>query len=74
MNIAEPFDPLLGFTRDRTAGFKDLLSLLASFLAHPVLRDFWWEMAREEEQHACILTAGKAFDYKLRGRDLRSDD
>jgi hypothetical protein len=30
------------------------------FLNLPELRDFWWEMAREEEQHACILFACKA--------------
>ncbi len=26
----------------------------------PALRDFWWEMAKEEEQHACILHACRA--------------
>ncbi|MBM2804153.1 MAG: hypothetical protein HW419_2046, partial [Deltaproteobacteria bacterium] len=30
------------------------------FLAQPELRDFWWEMAKEEEQHACILQACRA--------------
>ena len=30
------------------------------FLGNGELRDFWWEMAREEEQHACILTACRA--------------
>lgn len=30
------------------------------FLHHPDLRDFWWQMAMEEEQHACILMACKA--------------
>jgi hypothetical protein len=30
------------------------------FLDQPELRDFWWEMATEEEQHACILTACRA--------------
>jgi rubrerythrin len=30
------------------------------FLDRPELRDFWWEMAREEEQHACILAACQA--------------
>jgi hypothetical protein len=74
MNIAEPFDPLLGFTEIERLVSKIYYRFLHLFLAHPVLRDFWWEMAREEEQHACILTACKAFDYKLRGRDLRSDD
>ncbi len=30
------------------------------FLNQPELRDFWWQMARDEEQHACILLACKA--------------
>ena len=30
------------------------------FLHHGELRDFWWQMARDEEQHACILLACKA--------------
>jgi hypothetical protein len=30
------------------------------FLDQPELRDFWWEMAKEEEQHACILNACRA--------------
>ena len=30
------------------------------FLHHKELRDFWWQMARDEEQHACILLACKA--------------
>ena len=30
------------------------------FLHHKELRDFWWQMAKEEEQHACILLACKA--------------
>jgi hypothetical protein len=30
------------------------------FLYHGELRDFWWQMARDEEQHACILLACKA--------------
>jgi hypothetical protein len=29
-------------------------------MAQPAIRDFWWEMAREEEQHACILHACNA--------------
>jgi hypothetical protein len=52
MNIAEPFDPLLGFTEIERLVSKIYYRFLHLFLAHPVLRDFWWEMAREEEQHA----------------------
>ncbi|HWP58614.1 MAG TPA: hypothetical protein VNL14_12055 [Candidatus Acidoferrales bacterium] len=29
------------------------------FLDRPELRDFWWEMAKEEEQHGAILSACK---------------
>lgn len=27
------------------------------FLGHPELRDFWWQMAKDEEQHSSILLA-----------------
>ncbi|OGP98412.1 MAG: hypothetical protein A2W10_12460 [Deltaproteobacteria bacterium RBG_16_55_12] len=30
------------------------------FLHHLSLRDFWWEMAKEKERHACILTVAGA--------------
>lgn len=30
------------------------------FISHRELRDFWWEMGRQEEQHASILLACKA--------------
>src|SRR4029453_7544916 len=30
------------------------------FLHQPELRDFWWQMAKEEEQHGSILSACKA--------------
>jgi hypothetical protein len=60
MNAQEPFDPLCRF-----AGIERLVSKIYFrfshlFLQHTELRDFWWEMAREEEQHACILLACKA--------------
>jgi hypothetical protein len=60
MSAQEPFDPLSGF-----AGIERLVSKIYFrfshlFLQHTELRDFWWEMAREEEQHACILFACKA--------------
>jgi hypothetical protein len=60
MSAQEPFDPLSCF-----AGIERLVSKIYFrfshlFLQHMELRDFWWEMAREEEQHACILLACKA--------------
>lgn len=60
MSYQDPFDPL-----SRFAGLERLVSKIYFrfshlFLERPELRDFWWEMAREEEQHACILFACKA--------------
>jgi hypothetical protein len=58
--MQESFDPL-----SRFAGIERLVSKIYyrfshMFLNFPEVRDFWWEMAREEEQHACILFACKA--------------
>jgi hypothetical protein len=60
MSTEEWFDPLLVF-----AGIERLVSRIYYrfshlFLNDSELRDFWWEMAREEEQHACILAACRA--------------
>jgi hypothetical protein len=60
MSAQEPFDPLTRF-----AGIERLVSKIYYRFSHmflnlPEVRDFWWEMAREEEQHACILFACKA--------------
>jgi hypothetical protein len=60
MSTREPFDPLIRF-----AGIERLVSKIYYRFSHmflnlPEVRDFWWEMAREEEQHACILFACKA--------------
>ncbi len=55
-----PFDPL-----ERFAGIERLVSKVYFRFSHlfvnnSKLRDFWWQMARDEEQHACILLACKA--------------
>ncbi|MGB7947499.1 MAG: hypothetical protein WCH75_07450 [Candidatus Binatia bacterium] len=60
MSMQESFDPL-----SRFAGIERLVSKIYYRFSHlflnlPEVRDFWWEMAREEEQHACILFACKA--------------
>jgi hypothetical protein len=60
MKDQNPFDSL-----SRFAGIERLVSKIYFrfshlFLDRPELRDFWWEMAREEEQHASILFACKA--------------
>ena len=57
MNRSEPFDPLLGFAEIERLVSKIYYRFSHLFLNQPELRDFWWEMAREEEQHASILAA-----------------
>lgn len=60
MSPQEPFDPLLGFAEIERLVSKIYFRFSHLFMAQPDLRDFWWEMAREEEQHACILAACRA--------------
>ena len=54
------FDPLTRFAELERLVSKIYFRFSHLFLENPDLRDFWWEMAREEEQHACILMACKA--------------
>lgn len=68
MNAQEPFDPLLQFATIERLVSKICYRFSHLFLFYPVLRDFWWGMAREEEQHACILNACRAIlDPRIRG-------
>ena len=60
MSSPEPFNPLERFAEIERLVAKIYFRFSHLFLALPELRDFWWEMAREEEQHACILHACKA--------------
>lgn len=60
MNSQEPFDPLLDFAQIERLVSKIYFRFSHLFLDRAELRDFWWEMGREEEQHACILAACKA--------------
>jgi hypothetical protein len=60
MTAQETFDPLLRFAEIERLVGKIYYRFSHLFLSRPELRDFWWEMAREEEQHANILTACKA--------------
>jgi hypothetical protein len=60
MNSPEPFDPLARFADLERLVSKIYFRFSHLFIGRPDLRDFWWEMAREEEQHACILYACKA--------------
>lgn len=50
-------DPLVRFAEiERLAG-RVYFRFSHLFLDVPELRDFWWQMAVEEEQHACVLIA-----------------
>jgi len=60
MTTEEPFDALLQFAEIERLVAKIYFRFSHLFLADAPLRDFWWEMAREEEQHACILHACRA--------------
>jgi hypothetical protein len=60
MIASPPFDPLERFAEVERLVSKIYYRFSHLFLSHSELRDFWWEMARQEEQHACILFACKA--------------
>ena len=60
MTAHEPFDPLTRFAEIERLVSRIYYRFSHLFLTEPELRDFWWEMAREEEQHACILYACSA--------------
>jgi rubrerythrin len=60
MSSLEPFNPLERFAEIERLVSKIYYRFSHLFMTQPELRDFWWEMAREEEQHACILHACKA--------------
>jgi hypothetical protein len=53
------FDPLEAFSElERLVG-RVYFRFSHLFMKQPELRDFWWEMARQEEQHGLILQACK---------------
>jgi hypothetical protein len=60
MSVQEPFDPLLRFAEIERLVSKIYFRFSHLFFPNSKLRDFWWEMANEEEQHACILNACRA--------------
>jgi hypothetical protein len=53
------FDPLESFSEVERLVGKVYYRFSHLFMDQPELRDFWWEMARQEEQHALILLACK---------------
>jgi hypothetical protein len=60
MTAKSPFDPLERFAEVERLVSKIYYRFSHLSLHNPDLRDFWWEMAKEEEQHACILSACRA--------------
>jgi hypothetical protein len=53
------FDPLEAFSEVERLVGKVYFRFSHLFMDKPELRDFWWEMAHQEEQHALILLACK---------------
>jgi rubrerythrin len=60
MTSKEPFDPLMRFAEIERLVAKIYFRFSHLFLDRPELRDFWWDMAKEEEQHGSILVACKS--------------
>jgi len=54
---AENFDPLERFAEIELLVSKIYLRFSHLFFPQPKVRDFWWDMGMEEEQHASILLA-----------------
>ena len=73
MTAHEPFDPLTRFAEIERLVSRIYYRFSHLFLNQPELRDFWWEMAREEEQHACILYACSAVIANLNEEKLVPD-
>lgn len=59
MGAESPFDPLEKFAEIERLVAKVYFRFSHLFLHHPELRDFWWQMAMDEEQHSSILLACK---------------
>jgi hypothetical protein len=59
VSINQAFDPLDRFAEIERLVAKIYFRFSHLFIQDPKLRDFWWDMAREEEQHAYILNACK---------------
>src|SRR5919198_3975759 len=51
------FDPLERFSEIERLVAKIYFRFSHLFLHHSELRNFWWDMAKEEEQHGSILLA-----------------
>jgi hypothetical protein len=53
----EPFDPLERFAEIEHLVSRVYFRFSHLFLDDNPLRDFWWEMAKQEEQHGLVLLA-----------------
>ena len=60
MTVLPAFDPLARFAELERLVSKIYLRFSHLFFHQAELRDFWWEMGLEEEQHASILLVCKA--------------
>lgn len=59
MDSEIPFDPLERFAGIERLAAKVYFRFSHLFLRHADLREFWWQMAMDEEQHASVLLACK---------------
>lgn len=57
MELDRSFDPLERFSDIELLVSRIYFRFSHLFLHHSDLRDFWWEMAKQEEQHSAILLA-----------------
>ena len=55
------FDPLERFAEIERLAAKVYFRFSHLFLRHEDLREFWWQMAMDEEKHASVLLACKTF-------------
>lgn len=60
MNPKAQFDPLERFSELELLVSKIYFRFSHLFSDRPELRDFWWQMAKEEEQHSSVLLACKS--------------
>jgi hypothetical protein len=69
MRSQDNFDPLERFAELERLVSKIYFRFSHLFISRPELRDFWWEMAQQEEQHSGILQACKvliqSYDERL---------
>ncbi|MFQ5850163.1 MAG: hypothetical protein ACE5JU_06185 [Candidatus Binatia bacterium] len=59
MGAKTHFDPLERFAEIERLVAKVYFRFSHLFLRHAELRDFWWQMAKDEEQHSSVLLACK---------------